>query len=126
MDLLTAGLIFLVAASASFAGGGVVRRGAMRAGAVVPPRPDRWHRRPTPTFGGIGIIAGLAAGSAAGGAFTPSAAPILAAVGALFVIGWYDDVAPLSALAKMVTVPLVGRVEMQKFVTTSGSGRAIK
>ncbi len=103
MGALTAGLTFLTAALTSFAIGGIVRRTAIRVGAVVPPRPDRWHRHPTPTFGGIGIVAGIAAGAAAGGALTTTAAaPILAVVAALFVIGWYDDVAPLSALAKMV------------------------
>lgn len=102
MGALTAGLTFLIAAITSFAVGGVVRRTAIRLGAVVPPRPDRWHRHPTPTFGGIGIIAGIAVGAAAGGGMTTAAAPILAAVAALFVIGYYDDLAPLSALAKMV------------------------
>ncbi len=102
MGALTEGLAFLIAAITSFAMGGVVRRTALRIGAVVAPRPDRWHRRPTPTFGGIGIVAGLAVGTAVGGAWTAAAAPILAAVAALFVIGYYDDLAPLSALAKMV------------------------
>src|SRR3990170_756833 len=102
MVALTAVLTLLAGAVVSFAAGGLVRRAAIRAGAVVPPRPDRWHRTPTPTFGGVAIIAGLLAGAAVSGGFTFAAAPILAAVLALFVIGWYDDVAPLSALAKMV------------------------
>lgn len=102
MGAQTAILTFLAGAIVSFAGGGLVRRAAMNMGAVVPPRPDRWHRTPTPTFGGIAIIAGVFAGAAVAGAITPSAAPVLAAAVALFIIGWYDDVAPLSALAKMV------------------------
>jgi UDP-GlcNAc:undecaprenyl-phosphate GlcNAc-1-phosphate transferase len=102
MGALTAILTFLAGAIVSFAGGLLVRRTAIRVGAVVPPRPDRWHRTPTPTFGGIAIMAGLIAGAGAGGALAPAAGPVMAAVAALFVIGWYDDVAPLSALAKMV------------------------
>jgi UDP-GlcNAc:undecaprenyl-phosphate GlcNAc-1-phosphate transferase len=102
MGAATAVLTFLAGALVSVAGGALVRRTAIRAGAVVPTRPDRWHRTPTPTFGGVAIMAGLIAGAALGGGLTFAAAPILAAVAALFVIGWYDDVAPLSALAKMV------------------------
>jgi UDP-GlcNAc:undecaprenyl-phosphate GlcNAc-1-phosphate transferase len=103
MVALTAVLTLLAGAVVSFAAGGLVRRAAIRSGAVVSPRPDRWHRTPTPTFGGVAIVAGVLAGAAVAGALTPEAAPVLAAVAALFVIGWYDDVAPLSALAKMVS-----------------------
>jgi UDP-GlcNAc:undecaprenyl-phosphate GlcNAc-1-phosphate transferase len=102
MVAVTAALTFLAAALVSFAGGWLVRRTAIRAGAVVPPRPDRWHRTPTPTFGGVAIAAGTAAAAALGGGVATPAAPVLATVTALFAIGWYDDVAPLSALAKMV------------------------
>jgi len=42
--------------------GAVVRRSAPAFGAVVPPRPDRWHRAPTPTMGGIAIAVATAAG----------------------------------------------------------------
>lgn len=94
----------VVAAGAviAFLVSGLVRHAAIRVGAVVAPRPDRWHRRPTPTFGGIGIVAGIVVGVAAGGGFAAASWSVLAAAGALFVIGWYDDMAPLSALAKMV------------------------
>jgi UDP-GlcNAc:undecaprenyl-phosphate GlcNAc-1-phosphate transferase len=82
---------------------GIVRQAAIGFGAVVPPRPDRWHRNPTPTFGGIAILLGLLAGGLAGGAYTMAAWPLLTVAIALFAIGWYDDVAPMSALAKMVS-----------------------
>jgi UDP-GlcNAc:undecaprenyl-phosphate GlcNAc-1-phosphate transferase len=95
-------IVLAVSLAVSLAAAGVVRRGAIRLGAVVPPRPDRWHRTPTPTFGGIAILAGLLAGSLAGGAISWAGAPILCVAVALFAIGWYDDVAPMSALAKMV------------------------
>jgi UDP-GlcNAc:undecaprenyl-phosphate/decaprenyl-phosphate GlcNAc-1-phosphate transferase len=95
-------IAFAVSLAVSLAAAGLVRREAIRLGAVVPPRPDRWHSVPTPTFGGIAILAGLLAGSLAGGAFSRTAAPILGVAVGLFAIGWYDDVAPMSALAKMV------------------------
>ena len=97
--LLLAAAVSLVVA---FLTDAIVRHTALRFGAVVPTRPDRWHRTPTPTFGGIGVIAGLIAGCLVGGAFVREAVPVLAAGAALFAVGWYDDHAPLSALAKMV------------------------
>jgi UDP-GlcNAc:undecaprenyl-phosphate/decaprenyl-phosphate GlcNAc-1-phosphate transferase len=97
-----ASLTFLAGALVSFAACALVRRIALDIGAVVAPRPDRWHRTPTPTFGGIAIIAGVFTGAAVAGSIAAVALPLLAATVALFVIGWYDDAAPLSALAKMV------------------------
>ena len=95
-------IVVFVSLAVAFAVDAVVRYIALRRGAVVPPRPDRWHRTPTPTFGGIGVMAGLIAGCAVGGALGREVWPVLAAGAALFGIGWYDDHAPLSALAKMV------------------------
>ena len=101
---MTRGLLVVavVSAAVAFAVDALVRHLMLKRGAVVAPRPDRWHRTPTPTFGGIGVVVGLLAGGALGGAMVPAAAPVLAAAAALFCIGWYDDHAPLSALAKMV------------------------
>jgi UDP-GlcNAc:undecaprenyl-phosphate GlcNAc-1-phosphate transferase len=63
---------------------------------IASPSADRWHGRPTPTFGGVGIFAGLVAGSLAGlaaGAIEPSAelAGILGGAAILFVAGIADD-----------------------------------
>jgi UDP-GlcNAc:undecaprenyl-phosphate GlcNAc-1-phosphate transferase len=91
-----------VSAVTAFVVDALVRHFALRRGVVVDPRPDRWHRTPTPTYGGIGVMAGLIAGALVGGAFVWEAAPVLAAGAALFCVGLYDDQAPLSALAKMV------------------------
>ena len=35
--------------------GAVMRWLSPAIGAVVPPRPDRWHSQPTPTMGGVAI-----------------------------------------------------------------------
>jgi UDP-GlcNAc:undecaprenyl-phosphate GlcNAc-1-phosphate transferase len=93
----------LVAAAVSFVVAWLVRKVALTRGVVVPPRPDRWHREPTPTYGGIGVVAGLVAGAAITGGLAPLAWPVLSAALALFVIGWFDDLMPMSALAKMVS-----------------------
>src|SRR6187401_1494839 len=66
-------------------------------GAVVPPRPDRWHSQPTPTMGGVAIagatIVAFALGIVRTGAidFAEPWAPVL-----------------LSALAKLVASLAIG------------------
>jgi UDP-GlcNAc:undecaprenyl-phosphate GlcNAc-1-phosphate transferase len=75
---------------------------------VAHPTGERWHDRSTPTFGGVGIAAGLAAAVAlalAVGAVEPTweLAGILAGCAILFVAGLIDDVRHLSPLVKLVT-----------------------
>jgi len=107
-------LVFALATACSVAGGALVRRWAFAKGAVVPPRPDRWHSAPTPTMGGIGIAAGTLAG------FVPVVlrpellAPVrqwvavpLAAL-AMFVVGVLDDRLQLSPVAKLVASLAIG------------------
>jgi UDP-GlcNAc:undecaprenyl-phosphate GlcNAc-1-phosphate transferase len=91
------------AAVVSFAVAGAVRWFALSRGIVVAPRPDRWHQVPTPTYGGIGVLAGMVAGCAIAGGLAAPAWPVLLTGGALFVVGWFDDLMPMSALAKMVS-----------------------
>lgn len=74
---------------------------------VAVPSGERWHARPTPTFGGVGIVAGLFAGVVVAllvGAVDPSREllGVLTGCALLFVAGLVDDVAHLSPLAKLV------------------------
>jgi UDP-GlcNAc:undecaprenyl-phosphate/decaprenyl-phosphate GlcNAc-1-phosphate transferase len=104
-------LISLVASVALCA---LVRRGAPAIGAVVPPRPDRWHSEPTPTMGGVAIAAATVLGFAAivtrvNDGVLPSAwLPIAFAGIAMFVVGVLDDRLQLSPLAKLVSSLIVG------------------
>jgi UDP-GlcNAc:undecaprenyl-phosphate GlcNAc-1-phosphate transferase len=76
----------------------------LRLGSVVPPRPDRWHRTPTPTYGGIAILGGaLVALLLAEPGTVQSVLPLVAVAIALFAAGLYDDLVPMSALEKMVS-----------------------
>ncbi|HWQ23760.1 MAG TPA: hypothetical protein VNK94_06625 [Gaiellaceae bacterium] len=73
---------------------------------VAVPTGERWHERPTPTFGGVGIFAGFAAGVAlalATGAveWSSELGGILAGTGLLFAAGLLDDLRHLSPLAKL-------------------------
>ncbi|MBI3048985.1 MAG: hypothetical protein HYY76_11830 [Acidobacteria bacterium] len=107
-------VVFAVATACSLAGGAFVRRLAAARGAVVPPRPDRWHSSPTPTMGGIAIAAGTMAGFAAI-VFRPDlllsaeqwlAVPLAAL--AMFVVGVLDDRLQLSPVAKLVGSLAIG------------------
>ena len=94
--------------------GVVVRRLAPAYGALVPPRPDRWHSHPTPTMGGIAIAGGTVAGFAVvltqpapATDIADWAAVPLAAL-AMFVVGFFDDRLRLSPVAKLVASLAVG------------------
>jgi UDP-GlcNAc:undecaprenyl-phosphate GlcNAc-1-phosphate transferase len=106
--------VFAIAAACSVAAGALVRRHAPASGAVVPPRPDRWHTRPTPTMGGIAIVAGTAAGFVALLARPDLAGspgewiPVPVAALAMFIVGVLDDRLQLSPLAKLVSSLAIG------------------
>lgn len=107
-------VVFVLATACTVAGGALVRRVAASSGAVVPPRPDRWHSASTPTMGGIAIAAGTMAGFAAivfrpGLAVAPGewvAVPLAAL--AMFIVGVLDDRLQLSPVAKLVTSLAIG------------------
>jgi UDP-GlcNAc:undecaprenyl-phosphate GlcNAc-1-phosphate transferase len=94
-------LVFVVAGVAGLAAAAVVRRLAMRRGAVVPPRQDRWHRLPTPTLGGLAIAAGTLTVPATH-SLSWEAIVLLAVALAMLAVGWFDDHFRLSPLAKLV------------------------
>jgi UDP-GlcNAc:undecaprenyl-phosphate GlcNAc-1-phosphate transferase len=107
-------LAFAIALVASLALGALVRRFAPTIGAVVPPRPDRWHRAPTPTMGGIAIASATTIGFLVV-AWRPSLlndllpwSPALAASLAMFVVGVLDDRLQLSPVAKLVASLAIG------------------
>ncbi|MBA2294643.1 MAG: hypothetical protein H0W16_05880 [Actinobacteria bacterium] len=73
---------------------------------VAQPTGERWHERATPTFGGVGMGAGLAAGVLLAllvGAIEPSweLGGIVAGCAIVFLAGLVDDVWHLSPLAKL-------------------------
>ena len=107
-------VVFVVATAAAVAFGALVRRVAPTIGAIVPPRPDRWHSAPTPTMGGVAIAAATLVGFLAI-AFRPDllAAPqawasVLLAGLAMFVVGVLDDRLQLSPVAKLVASLAIG------------------
>ena len=100
-------IVFAAASVVALVAAKGVRRLAVRLGAVVQTRPDRWHKQSTPTFGGVAVFGGVIAalllqGFLSGWPDLYDAVPVLAGCATLFAVGWYDDVRPLSAMAKMV------------------------
>ena len=112
--LILLAIVFAIAAAGSVIGGGLVRRYAPHSGAVVPPRPDRWHSEPTPTMGGIAIAAATIAGFVALVArpdlidVPAEWVPVPLAALAMFVVGVFDDRLQLSPLAKLVSSLAIG------------------
>src|SRR2546422_10477669 len=102
----------VVATGLTVALGALVRRMAPTMGAVVPPRADRWHNRPTPTMGGVAFAAGTVLPLAAGGARgvtdpTRVWLPGVLAAAAVFVVGVLDDRLPLPPLPQLRPPPLI-------------------
>jgi len=97
--LIVASVAFGVAAAATWG----ARLCALQFGWVEQPRADRWHRRPTARFGGIGILAGLAVAVSISTHIPPQLVGLsLLAVG-MFTIGLVDDVIGLRPQSKLVT-----------------------
>ena len=110
-------IVFAVATATSLAAGVLVRRVAPTIGAVVPPRPDRWHSSPTPTMGGIAIAIGTVVGFAVIAVRADSLSvvgepgawlPVVLAAAAMFGVGIFDDRLQLSPVAKLVASLAIG------------------
>ena len=99
-------IVAIAAFSVSFAVLRLLLRSPLGARLVAVPTDERWHEQPTPTFGGVGIFAGLVAGVLVALAtgiieWSGELGGILAGVTIVFVAGLVDDVRHLSPLAKL-------------------------
>jgi UDP-GlcNAc:undecaprenyl-phosphate GlcNAc-1-phosphate transferase len=84
----------------------ILLRSPLAARVVAAPSADRWHERPTPLLGGVGIFAGVTVGlwlTVAVGAIplTKEIGGIYGGVALLFVAGLADDIRALSPIAKL-------------------------
>ncbi|HWX08376.1 MAG TPA: hypothetical protein VNY33_00235, partial [Gaiellaceae bacterium] len=99
-------LAALVALPATVLTIGLLLRAPLARRVVAAPSADRWHRRDTPLFGGVGIFVGLLAGvgTAVAVGAVPASHELLGIVGGcavLFVAGVVDDLFTLKPLAKL-------------------------
>jgi UDP-GlcNAc:undecaprenyl-phosphate GlcNAc-1-phosphate transferase len=116
--MLAYGVVFLVAAAVTYLLTPAVWRMSVRWGAVVVPDERRIHERPTPTLGGIAMLAALLAALAVAWllpAFRPvfeSSEPFGVAVAAVVIlaIGMLDDLREVSAPAKVAGQVLAASV----------------
>lgn len=108
----------------------LVRRLAVRVGAIVRPDERRVHTRPTPTLGGIAMFAGLVAGMVTAwqlGVFAPvfsgntEPLALLLAAAVILGVGVIDDIVEVSAPAKVAgtvlaaSILVLGGVSMLNF-----------
>ena len=105
-------ITFFVAVVASVLLGAVVRHVSTAIGAVVPPRPDRWHNSPTPTMGGVAIalatMGAVALTVLQVDSLSGQWVPVVLASLAMFGVGVMDDRLQLSPLAKLVASLAIG------------------
>jgi Fuc2NAc and GlcNAc transferase len=88
----------LVAALAAFAVANFVRRNAERLGIVQAPNNRSSHSMPTPSGGGVGIVAGGTIAAAIAAMAAPSPYAIIAAIALVIAaIGFLDDRQPIAA-----------------------------
>jgi UDP-GlcNAc:undecaprenyl-phosphate GlcNAc-1-phosphate transferase len=91
----------------------LVRTLALKKDWQVAPRADRWHQKPTALFGGIGFIpvfVGLQASLLVLQSELISVQQIALMTGVIlmFILGWVDDVKPLSPLTKIFAQIIAG------------------
>jgi len=121
-------LVFVVGVAIAAALSWAVRRVAASRGAVVPARPDRWHRDPTPTFGGIAIAGSTLLVTVPVLWFwgVPAAwhdiLLILGTSGVLFGVGLLDDKLQLTPLTKLVATLATGAFLQYGLSAINGTG----
>ncbi|HUW04301.1 MAG TPA: MraY family glycosyltransferase [Acidimicrobiales bacterium] len=112
-------VVFVVAALVTFATGPLVKRLAVRVGAVVAPDDLRIHDEPTPTLGGAAMLLGFLAAMGVAWqladfapVFSGSTLPlgiVLAAI-VIYGVGGIDDMREMSAPAKTAGMVLAGSI----------------
>ena len=112
-------VVVVVAGVVTFGVTPVVRRVAVRIGAVVRPDERRVHERPTPTLGGVAMFAGLLAGvgtawgmGAFDEVFAGNTEPLglVVAAAIILLVGVIDDIVEVSAPAKVAGTVLAASV----------------
>ena len=112
-------VVLVVAAVTTLLMTPLVRRLAVRVGAVVRPDERRVHLRPTPTLGGIAMFAGLAVAmvvawqmGAFAAVFSGNTEPLglLVAAAVILAVGVIDDIVEVSAPAKVAGTVLAASI----------------
>src|SRR5581483_7411064 len=79
----------------------VARRLAVRWGCVSQPSAERWHRRPTPSLGGVAFFTSFVTSVVFFSSDLHAVAPLLAVAALAFCLGLYDDRRRISPATKL-------------------------
>src|SRR5688500_20342776 len=101
--ILAGVLAFLVSVALTV----LVKRVALRVGAVAVPGADRWHRGRVPLLGGLAIGAAVLAAAAVVPVRDVSMLWLLAGATVMMAVGAVDDIRPLKPQSKLVVQILV-------------------
>lgn len=101
---------FLVSFGLSLALVPLIRYLANRSGQVADPRADRWHDKPTPAMGGIGIFIAYIAALLSTGSWDQMPWALIISSGLAFLVGLIDDIKNISPQAKLVGLFLAASV----------------
>src|SRR5687768_8554383 len=94
-------LPFLVAFGVTLILTPLVRRIALRTGAVAVPRRDRWKQTPVALLGGVAVVAGVFVAAALSGIVHVRGVAVVACGASLFVVGLVDDFVRLKPSTKL-------------------------
>ncbi len=125
--MLAAGLLTsLVAGLAAFAVTLLIRRNATRLGVVAAPNERSSHSVPTPSGGGVGIVAGGTIGGLFAAWFFPwpTLAVVAAALG-IAAIGFWDDRKPIPAVHRLaaqlvLSAAMIATLEFEPLAAATG------
>lgn len=129
MEYLALSLLAFALSAALAAG---VRAAAPHLGLVDRPRADRWHRKPVPRLGGLGIYAGFTVPLLwANRADLSPLLPLLVGGAAIFLVGLLDDLVRLENRTKLIlliagaAVPVLLGVRFQMLPPLAGTALAM-
>lgn len=77
------------------------KRLAFKAGVVASPKPDRWHDRPIPLFGGLAVYSSVLLAAAVLGVIQGAVLTVVAAGSAMFAVGLVDDIITIKPNTKL-------------------------
>jgi UDP-GlcNAc:undecaprenyl-phosphate GlcNAc-1-phosphate transferase len=99
---MTYGIFFCLTLLVSAALTPVVKIISVKTGYVVQPRQDRWHKKPTPLLGGVGIFMSFSTSYMLAFGFDRRTMPVIIGGFLVFLLGLVDDLKRLNPQVKLI------------------------